>query len=118
LIDRLRPNAQSAFFQKIENKVLLIDRATWIRDLFDRASAQRIAYADRRKQTVALRADIETNLAGFDAAEVRRRMTSVERALETLATGSELNAPIHQDMILLKDLHARLREKLGGGKAR
>jgi hypothetical protein len=118
LIDRLRPNAQSAFFQKIENKVLLVDRATWIRDLFDRAAAQRIAYAGRRKTTVALRAEIEEGLSGFDPTELRRRMTAVERSLEALATNNELNAPVHQDIILLKDLHARLRDRLARGGER
>jgi MoxR-like ATPase len=118
LLDRLRPNAQSAFFQKIENKVLLLDRATWIRELFDRASAQHAAYAARRKSTVAMRAEIEEGIGTFNAAELRRRITAVERSLETLATSSELNGPVHQDMILLKSLHGRLRDRLADGGRR
>ena len=36
LFDKLKLNAHSQFFQKLENKVLLTDRVSWIRQLFDR----------------------------------------------------------------------------------
>ncbi len=42
LFDRLKINPQSQFFQKLENKVLLTDRVSWVRQLFDRAVQQRL----------------------------------------------------------------------------
>src|SRR5262249_10932947 len=36
LLDKLKQNPQSAFFQRTDNKVYLTDRVSWIRQLFDR----------------------------------------------------------------------------------
>ena len=55
LFDKLKQNAQSAFFQKAENKVYLTDRVSWIRQLFDRAIQQHAAYEPVRRPLLLLR---------------------------------------------------------------
>jgi MoxR-like ATPase len=54
LFDKLKVNAQGAFFQKAENKVFLTDRVSWIRQLFDRAIHQYAAYEPVRRPLLVL----------------------------------------------------------------
>lgn len=116
LADRLRPNLQSAFFLKAENKLLATDRITWIRTLFDRAAQQHAAYEPVRRPILALREQVEASLAGPPSGELRRHLTTIEKSIDRLLSGSELDAPVHQDIVLLESLHARCRDRLGEGR--
>jgi MoxR-like ATPase len=112
LVDRLRPNLQSAFFQKLENRVLLTDRITWIRQLFDRALDQQAAYASARREVAAVRASVEQGVSSMSMSEATAAMTSIVHHIERLLRDNELNGPVHHDVVLLKGLHARARERV------
>ncbi len=113
LHDKLSPNPQSAFFLREEHKKLLTDRASWIRQLFDRAQAQLAAYEPAHRPV----RELKRRLHGSNTpAELERYRRSIEQAMEKLLDKHELNGPVHQDLILLKDLHARCRSMIEKSK--
>jgi MoxR-like ATPase len=106
LFDKLKLNAQSAFFQKLENKVLLTDRVSWIRQLFDRAVQQYAAYEPVRRPLLVLEKEAaEAGLIGSMETEVRLRQ--IRAAMENLLRHNELNGPVYEDLVRLKHLHNR-----------
>ncbi|SIO65807.1 MoxR-like ATPase [Singulisphaera sp. GP187] len=106
LLEKLRPNPHAAFFQKPENQALLTDRASWIRQLFDRSLDQHAAYGPSRRGIAELRAEAETtDLPGLAPAKVRARQEQVRRKIEELLRKNEYNGPVHADLVLLKSLH-------------
>jgi MoxR-like ATPase len=111
LFEKLRPNLQSPFFEKDENRVLLTDRATWVQKLFDFGVQQYAAYGVIREQVNKAMAE-----AGDQSVPVPRRIAAVERQLGRLVDECELNAAVHADMIKLRGVHAWLRRSqvLGG----
>jgi hypothetical protein len=111
LYDKLRINAQSAFFSTPEHRVYLTDRVSWIQQMFDAAMAQRAAYARTRGPVEDLRRAID-GLATLDDGEVTATMERVRRAIEKLVDQGELNAPVHADLLVLKALHARCQRAL------
>lgn len=113
LHDKLRPNPQSAFFQKTENQVLLLDRVTWIRRLFDRALAQHAAYREVRAPVRKLVAE-RAGAGGLSAAEIKKRITEVQRRLDEMLKKNELGGAVYDDLIVLKDLHASYQAELAG----
>jgi Mg-chelatase subunit ChlI len=123
LHDKLRANPQSPFFQHGDNRVLLLDRTTWILRLFDRAVVQYAAYKSLREPIRELKMEAELDSATLTTAEMKRRMGVIERLIEDLLKKAELAGPVYDDLVLLKSLHEkyqqRLRaaERLGQGKA-
>lgn len=107
LHEKLHPNPQSAFFQRPEHQVLLSDRATWVRQLFDRAAAQQAAHLPTRAPVDDLVAEIDAGLAGLTAPVARERLARVQRIMEDLLRTAELNGPVHSDLLTLKRLHGR-----------
>jgi MoxR-like ATPase len=99
LFEKLKVNPQSAFFQKLENKVFMTDRVSWIRQLFDRAMQQQAAYQATRKPLVVLqqRADGES----------RHELAAVQKAIEDLLSKNELNGPVYEDLLRLKSIYSR-----------
>jgi MoxR-like ATPase len=115
LFEKLRPNPQSAFFQKTENKWLLTDRASWVRQLFDRAVQQWTAYQPRRRPVLALCE--EAAAVEFDrlaAATIRERITRVQQTMQELLSKHELNGPVYDDLVRLGALHAGYQRWLDG----
>ncbi|HVK63145.1 MAG TPA: hypothetical protein VM694_01655, partial [Polyangium sp.] len=112
LFDKLRPNPQSAFFQKAEARVLLLDRATWITRLFDQAAVQHAAYAPLREGVRELRAEAEASALGATTADLKRRVGKVQRAMEELLKRADLSGPIYDDLVLLKSLHESYQRRL------
>jgi MoxR-like ATPase len=112
LHDKLRPNPQSAFFQKSENQVLLVDRITWIRRLFDGALGQHAAYQPVRAPVRKLEAELAAGAAGLPEAELKKRLAEVQRRLDEVLKKSELCGSVYDDLIVLKNLHARYQAEL------
>jgi MoxR-like ATPase len=104
LFDKLKMNANSPFFQKLENKVLLTDRASWIRQLFDRALQQQAAYQAVRQPLLVLQ---ERTAARTDGS-ARKDLAVVQKAIEDLLAKNELNGPVYEDLLRLKGIHAQL----------
>jgi MoxR-like ATPase len=111
LHDKLRVNAQSAFFSKAEHAVYLTDRVSWIHQMFDAAMAQRAAYARTRGPVEGLRREVD-GLASRDDRQVAAMMERLRRQMESLVDQGEINAPVHADLLLLKGLHARCQRAL------
>lgn len=111
LYDKLRINAQSAFFSTPEHRVYLTDRVSWIQQMFDAAMAQRAAYTRTRGPVEDLRRAVD-GVATLDDGEVTATMERVRRAIEKLVDQGELNAPVHADLLVLKGLHARCQRAL------
>lgn len=111
LHDKLRINAQSAFFTKSEHAVYLTDRVSWIHRMFDTAMAQRAAHAKSRGPVEGLRREID-GLPAAGERQIAAMMERLRRAMESLVDQGEINAPVHADLLLLKALHARCQRAL------
>jgi MoxR-like ATPase len=112
LHDKLQPNPQSAFFQKVENQVFVTDRVSWIRQLFDRAAAQYAAYLPVRQPVLQLRREQDAGVDDLTTGEVRKRLTQVQRQIEDTLKKTELNGAVYEDLLLLKDIYVRYRDQL------
>jgi MoxR-like ATPase len=112
LHDKLQPNVQSAFFLKPEKKVYLTDRVSWIHQLFDQAVAQQAAYASGRGPTVQLQRQCAGSFASLTTLELRQRQEQIRERLEQVLRENELNAVVHADLVLLKDLYVRCHNEL------
>ncbi len=106
LFDRLRVNAQGAFFQKAENKVYLTDRVSWIRQLFDRAVQQHAAYAAARRPLIELENKAQ-EIGRLGRLEIEGRLRDVRAAMDDLLQNNELNGPVYEDLVRLKNLNNR-----------
>jgi MoxR-like ATPase len=112
LHDKLQPNLQSAFFQKVENQVLLTDRVSWIRQLFDRAAAQYAAYLPVRQPVLQLRREQDAGMDTLTTVEVRQRLAKVQQRIEDTVNKTELNGSVYEDLVLLKDIYVRYLDHL------
>lgn len=114
LFEKLRPNPQSAFFQKAENKTFLTDRVSWVQQLFDRAVQQHAAYKPVREPVLELQRRLAS---GATPVELRKGLKQVEQAAEKLLTQNELTGPVYEDLLRLKQLHSRLQQMLASPRA-
>jgi hypothetical protein len=112
LFDKLKLNAQSAFFQSAENKVFLTDRVSWIRRLFDQAVRQYAAYEPVRRPLLLLESQAG-DAGGLGRVGREGRLRQVRAAMEDLLRRNELNGPVYEDLVRLKHLHNRY---LHGGR--
>jgi MoxR-like ATPase len=112
LLDKLEPAAGSDFFQKDEHKILLHDRVGWLRQLMEDAVTGQAAYAPVRRSVRALGASLLDGADGRSSSELRRDLTEVERKLGELVRDHELCGPVHEDLVWLKGVHARLHRAL------
>jgi MoxR-like ATPase len=104
LFDKLKLNAQSAFFQKAENKVFLTDRVSWIGQLFERAVQQHAAYEPVRRGVLLLEKQAASaRLLG--RVGIEGRLQQVRAAMDDLLRHHELNGPVYEDLVRLKHLH-------------
>jgi MoxR-like ATPase len=108
LLEKLRPNLQSPFFEKDENRVLLTDRVSWIQTLFDLGIQQYAAYRPVREQVMKSLTE-----AAASHVPLARRLGALERQLAKLAEECELNAAVHADLLRLRHAHAALRRSQG-----
>jgi MoxR-like ATPase len=106
LFDKLKQNPQSAFFQRTENKVYLTDRASWIRQLFDRSIQQHASYEPIRGPLLLL--EEQADGAGrLGSVEIEGRLRQIRAVMEDLLKHNELNGPVYEDLVRLKHLHNR-----------
>jgi MoxR-like ATPase len=112
LHDKLRPNPQSAFFQKVEHKTLLLDRVSWIQQLFDTALQQYAGYRAIREPLLALVEAEQRISEPLSPAELRKRQASVRQAIDSLVVGQELSGPVYEDLVRLKHLFGRYQARI------
>jgi hypothetical protein len=110
--DKLQANPQSSFFQKPENSVYVVDRVSWIRQLFDKAVTQHAASAPSRKPTLELQQVVSGSVLGaLSPAELKQQMTRIQKRMEEVLSRSEMNGVTHADLVLLKDLYVRCQNE-------
>jgi MoxR-like ATPase len=110
--DKLQANPQSSFFQKAENAVYVVDRVSWIRQLFDKAVTQHAAYATVRKPTLELQQALAgAALSALPQPELKQRMMQVQKRMEEVISRQEMNGATHADLVLLKDLFVRCQNE-------
>jgi MoxR-like ATPase len=112
LHERLVPNAQSAFFQRPEHQVLLLDKAAWIRQLFDKATVQQAAYARVRAPIHQLKAELDDALARYGPTQTQGKLSQLQAMVDELLRKNELSGPVQEDLLLLKSLHGKLHTHL------
>jgi MoxR-like ATPase len=117
LHDKLRPNPQSAFFQKTGNQVLLHDRVTWIHRLFDGALAQHAAYQPVRAEVRKLEAELGAGPSGLSEGELKKRIGRVQQRLDSMLKKNELGGPVYDDLLVLKGLYVRYEAELEDRRA-
>ena len=118
LHSKLQPNLHSPFFQKSEHHVLLADRVSWIAQLIDRAITQHAAYARVREPVQAITARFDEGGEALTSAELRQRMSEIRQTMEGLMRQNELNGPVYEDLVMLKNFyystqHALQRRRTG-----
>ncbi len=118
LFDKLKTNPQSVFFQKTENKILQTDRVSWIRQLFDRAIQQFAAYQTIHQPIADLVAEADVRLESLSTANLATKLSEIQWMIQELSSSSELNAPVHEDLLRLKHLHSRYQTTLRTRSAR
>jgi MoxR-like ATPase len=118
LFDKLKPNPQSAFFQKTEHKILQTDRVSWIRQMFDRALQQFAAYQSIHQPIADLIAEADVRLESLSTGDLATRLSEIKWMIQELSSSSELNAPVHADLLRLKHLHSRYQTLLRTRSAR
>lgn len=108
LHDKLAQNPDSPFFEAPGNAVLRVDKISWIRRLFD-LSCQEYERLDldREDPVADFSAEFERGLDGLGEAEVRGRLTRIERVLAEWSQGRKLYGHMHEDLLKLKYLHQR-----------
>jgi hypothetical protein len=112
LHEKLHPNQMSPFFQKSENQFHLLDRLSWIRQLHDRAISSRAAYAAVHQPIEDLRNEIQQELEQPNPATLKRSIQQIRKQMELLLTDHELNAPVHHDLLALKQLATTCQNRL------
>lgn len=112
LHERLQPNQHSAFFQKAEHTTYTIDRASWIRQMFQKAIDQYMAYQDIHESCQAFQKEWKDTHGPLPPGETRQRMQAIQKHLQQLLERHELNGPVHSDLLLLKMLHAQYQAML------
>lgn len=112
LHEKLRKNPQSAFFQKGENEVFLTDQLSWIRQLYDTATAQYTAYRSKREYVRELVAEIGSDVETSDPGTLHKKIRAASKEMDSILKNQELNAPVHHDLLALKQLLARCRNRL------
>jgi MoxR-like ATPase len=112
LFDKLRPNPMSAFFQRPEHQVHLLDQVSWIRQLHDHATAGHAAFEPVHRETRELCAVVRRELPAMNAAALKRALAQLRRRMEDLLKNHELNAPVHHDLLTLKQLVTAAQNRL------
>ncbi len=118
LLERLRPNLSSPFFQKSEHGAYAYDRQSWIRQMFDRSLRQQAASVVARKPAQAVVDNVLVHIQTAGLAEVRERLRRVEHRIAEGLARQELNALTHMDLTSLKAAHVRLRGRVAALEGR
>jgi MoxR-like ATPase len=112
LYDKLRPNPISAFFQRPEHQVHLFDQLSWIRQLHDHATVVRASFEPVHRETRELCEEVRADLPTMNPAALKQSLTQLRRRMEELLKNHELNAPVHHDLLVLKQLVTAAQNRL------
>jgi len=108
LHDKLMPDLDAAFFEAPGNSVFRVDRIGWIRKLFDLACAEYDRLnLDRDDPVGDLDAEFAQGLERLTQADVRARLTKIERLLADWSKGRKFYGHLYDDVLKLKYLHQR-----------
>jgi MoxR-like ATPase len=108
LFDKLIPDAEAPFFEAAGNGVFRSDRIGWLRKLFDASCADYDRLdLDREDPVAALGEQFRAGLTGVPAADVRERLTKIERLIAEWSKGRKLYGHLYDDLLSLKYLHQR-----------
>ena len=80
--------------------------------MFDTSLQQHAAHAPIRQRVVKLRTKLDAGLEGVTAEEARLRVKETFAAIEHVATKSELNGPVYEDLVQLKAIYSRYQNYL------
>ncbi|MFO1493816.1 MAG: hypothetical protein U1F26_04055 [Lysobacterales bacterium] len=113
LNDKLKPDLDAPFFQAGANTAYRSDRIGWLRQLFDTSCQEYDRLdLDRADPVAELASEIRAGLDGVEEAEVRKRLTRIERQITEIGKGGKLYGPMHDDLLMLKSLHQRYHNYL------
>jgi MoxR-like ATPase len=108
LHDKLRPDPDAPFFALPENGPYRSDRVSWLRRLFDLASAE---YArldlDRNDAVGQMANEFAQGLDGVSERETRARLVRIEKLIGERVKGRKLYGHLYDDLLKLKYLHQR-----------
>ncbi len=108
LHDKLTPNPDSPWFEAPGHAVFRVDHISWIRQLFDLACAEYDRLnLDKDDPLAELEQEFSRGLEGVTAAQVRARLTKIERILADWSKGRKLYGHMFDDALKLKYLHQR-----------
>jgi MoxR-like ATPase len=112
LHERLHPNPMSPFFQKPDNQFYMLDRLSWIRQLHDRSISLRAAYTEIHEQVDEVRSEVRNAFERSDTTAINHALKEIRKQIEFLLTKHELNALVHHDLLLLKQLATACQNRL------
>ena len=108
LHDKLRPDPDAPFFALPENGPYRSDRVSWLRRLFDLASAEYARLDLDRNDAVGEMADeFAQGLDGVSERETRARLVRIEKLIGERVKGRKLYGHLYDDLLKLKYLHQR-----------
>lgn len=108
LFQKLPADPESRAFDDEGAGELRTDRISWLRALFDTTCRQFDALGRDADDPVAtLLAEFERGLDGVSPAEVRRRLTEIERVLDSWSAQRKLYGHLYDDALAVKYLHQR-----------
>jgi MoxR-like ATPase len=118
LIEKVRPNPASAFFQEPENARLLIDQITWIDRAFSLFRRQYAQYRGSRTPVAGLPGTLKKPVSDMTTIERADLCDRIQDKIATLLADNEMNAFVHSDLVLLKDTHHALVSQSRRARAR
>lgn len=106
LREKFYPNLESPAFQSVPT--LTLDRIAWIRKLWDSAMElyEQLDW-DHADPLIPIEQEFNQGLDGLSAAEVNRRLATIENAIVKLSKDSKLLAYIYDTVLRLKYFHQR-----------
>lgn len=108
LHDKLYQNQECPYFDQGHKETLRSDKIAWIRNMFDMSCAEyERLRLDHDDPVAVLGEQFASGLEGLRAAEVRSRITKIERLLGQLSGSRKFYGHMYDDVLRLKYLHQR-----------
>ncbi|MEO6878745.1 MAG: MoxR family ATPase, partial [Gemmatimonadaceae bacterium] len=108
LNDKLQPDLDAPFFALPENVAYRTDRLSWLRRVFDLATAEYDRLdLDHNDPVGDLSAELARGLDGVSERDVRARLLKIERLVDERVKGRKLYGHLYDDLLKLKYLHQR-----------
>jgi MoxR-like ATPase len=119
LQDKLLPDLDAPFFALPENAAYRSDRLSWLRRIFDLSNAEYDRLdLDRNDAVGEMSSEFSQGLDGVTEAEIRKRLTRIERLVDERVKGRKLYGHLYDDLLKLKYLHQRYTNYLHWLRAR